>query len=248
MKLANGYILHETEQTVIIATGVNTKSTNEKTGAMIQIYALVRSVDPITANRMGLDKEHICFDCPHSGVINLETGRTSERTCYVTLMHGPSAVYRAYRNGSYPKLSIKDAAAVFTGRAVRFGAYGETCIIPRVWYRTITAVCGKWTGYSHQWKHARYAWLREFVMASCDSPADYHAAVAMGWRTFRVTPKGTKELATFLPGEVNCPASLEGGYRSECSRCGLCAGTLKQAKNVYIEVHGTGANSFKILQ
>lgn len=248
MKLANGYILHETANVVIIATGIKADSTNSKTGAMIQIYSLVRNADPITANRQGLDKEYICFDCPHSGTIDQLTGKVTDRPCYVTLMHGPSAVYRAYRNGSYPKLSIKDAALVFADRAVRFGAYGETCIIPRRWFRAIRAVCGKSTGYTHQWKQAKYSWLREYVMASCDSPADYAQATRKGWRTFRVAPKGTKELGSFLPGEVNCPASIESGHKSECSRCGLCAGTSLPAKNIYIEVHGNGAGHFKILQ
>ena len=41
-----GYILHETEDIVIVATGLGGKSANRKTGAMIQTWILNKHVDP----------------------------------------------------------------------------------------------------------------------------------------------------------------------------------------------------------
>jgi hypothetical protein len=237
----NGYILHETSDVVVIATGINNKSTNTKTGNMIQIYILCSNVDPVTASRTGQDAA-ICFDCPMRGTSDGET--VTGRACYVTLFHGPLAVYRAYQNGNYPKLSITDAASVFTGRTVRYGAYGDTCLIPKVWYRAISAVASGWTGYTHQWQQSKFAWLSQFVMASVESSALQAKATLAGWRTFRVAATDAA-----LPGEVNCPASIEAGKRTTCEHCQLCMGTSKQAKNVYIQAHGNGSKSaFAIIQ
>ena len=79
--MSNGYILHEDHARVIIATGFSTPSDNRKTGDMIQIWILVRSVSPTEAIRTGLDRL-ICGSCVHRG--HEENGRHGvERTCYV---------------------------------------------------------------------------------------------------------------------------------------------------------------------
>jgi hypothetical protein len=131
---------------------------------------------------------------------------------------------------------------VFTGRAVRFGAYGDPVHIPIGIVQAIVAVASKHTGYTHQWKQARYQPYREFVMASVDNPQEYASAFNMGWRTFRVR-SGSEPLAD---REIMCPAADETGHKTSCERCGLCNGSrgvLDARKNIAIIVHGAGRNS-----
>lgn len=59
-----------------------------------------------------------------------------------------------------------------------------------------------------------------------------------------VVPKGAERPA----GDVWCPASSEGGFRSTCQRCGLCAGTSANAASVAIQAHGSGAGKLPVLQ
>jgi hypothetical protein len=247
---ANGFILHETKDIVVIATGFKTRSYNEKTGPMIQVYTLVKAVDPITASRTGAD-EAICFNCRHRGTQNLGTGKVDGRTCFVNLLRGPLGVWKAFQAGKYPKLELERAAQVFAGEQVRFGSYGETCLIPRRWFEAICGVASGWTGYTHQWVLSRHGWLKEYVMASCDTSAEMESALKLGWRVYRVAEKGARVRGEWDGRvEVNCPGSEEAGKRTQCVGCGLCRGTSAGAgvKSIFNEVHGAGASHFAILQ
>jgi hypothetical protein len=129
------------------------------------------------------------------------------------------------------------------GRKVRFGAYGEPSLLPLSIVASIAAVAKGWTGYTHQWRKSEYAGYRECLMASSDSPADFADAQAAGWRTFRVRTAG----AEILPGEIMCPASPEGGNKSQCNRCGLCNGVRAdqdKRKSTSIIVHGVRSKHF----
>ena len=64
--MSNGFILHEDQSRVIIATGFASPSDNRKTGDMVQIWILVKSVDPVEAIKSGLDRL-ICGSCVHRG-------------------------------------------------------------------------------------------------------------------------------------------------------------------------------------
>jgi hypothetical protein len=236
MKTANGYILHQTDNVVVIATGIRGNSQNRKTGAMIQIWILRADVSPVTAVATGADAA-ICGTCPHRG--DLATGR--KRSCYVNVGQAPNAVYRAFRAGSYSFLPMAQYADVFKGRAVRLGAYGDPAVIPQQIVALICSFASRHTGYTHQWTRAE--WLKPFVMASCDSTSDFIQATHHGWRTFRVS--ATREAK---PSEILCPASTEAGNRTQCARCGLCNGA-GSAKNIFIPVHGSGKkNALVVLQ
>jgi hypothetical protein len=54
-------------------------------------------------------------------------------------------------------------------------------------------------------------------------------------RVFRVSIGVDKQA-----GEVTCPAIAEGGRKSTCAKCTLCAGTSIQARDVVIADHATG--------
>ena len=187
-------------------------SRNVKTGDMAQTFILRSGIRPTDALANGEDAS-ICGDCKHRGSID------SPRTCYVEVGKSVNAVYRCYAAGNYPTVSPGDASAMIRGRAVRLGAYGDPAMVPAsVWDSLVSRASG-YTGYTHQWRTATTH--RHLCMASVDSPQEHAEAQAQGWRTFRVRSSATDAM---IPGEVVCPASAEGGNRTQCDRCRLCSG------------------------
>lgn len=207
----------------IVVIAVMGKSSNSKTGPMIQTYILRDDVHPIAAVKAGLDSS-ICGDCVFAG----------GRGCYVKLHHGPASVYRCFERGGYPDISAdpETVAALGVGRKVRLGAYGDPAAAPVAVWRAITSKADGWTGYTHQWRHAPLAGL---CMASVDSAVEQIQAMAEGWRTFRVRTS-SQELNAL---EIVCPASKEAGKRTLCDACLLCRGTSLQAKSIAIVSHGS---------
>jgi hypothetical protein len=206
---------------------------------MIQVWILARHESPVSAVANGHDSI-VCFDCKHRGE------GFKDRSCYVNVGQGPNSVWRAYQNGSYPKLARARYAEVFAHRAVRFGAYGEPVLIPIGIVRAIVALANGHTGYTHQWRKPEYREYRKYVMASCDSMAEYAMAKRLGWRTFRVRTADSAVLAR----EISCPASDEMGKRTQCVRCKLCSGshgTQDARKDIVIIVHGAQAKNFVAL-
>lgn len=239
---ANGVILYEGPSLldgapiVVIATGIKNVSTNAKTGEMIQTYILRSDMTPIDAVHDGAD-ESICGACPHRG-----DGTGHDRSCYVTLFHGPRAVYAAYKRGAYPAMSIRDVNFVlpFQNRMVRLGTYGDPVAVPyEIWRIALQGTKGH-TGYTHQWRRPDVdpAVWAPLVMASADSVADMDDAHALGYRTFRVTPVGDLPIKG---REIVCPASHEAGQKVECIDCKACMGTSAKARvSIQIQAHGTG--------
>lgn len=232
-----GFTLYENvaADIVVIAT---LKTTNRKTGGMIQVWILNRSLSPIDALRTG-ENEKICFDCPHKG------HNFQKRTCYVNMRY-VQGIWKAWTRGRYAFLA-QDMYSLLSGRKIRFGAYGEPICIPLDILAALAAASKGWTGYTHQWRKADLQGYRNYLMASCDSAADAQLAVSKGWRYFRVQEKNGAYLPPVLAGEIVCPASDEMGHKTQCIKCGLCNGTRYQndpRKNITIYVHGSGAKNF----
>lgn len=225
MKKAKGYILHETNEHVAIAT---LESKNSKTGNMAQVWILVKSLSPIEAVHYGKDAI-VCGDCPHRPANN--------GTCYVNIGHGPTAVWNAYRRGTYKPLDGQYEC--FHGYTVRFGAYGDPALIPWRMLGSIAQNCSGFTGYTHLWRTLHPAY-QQFLMASCDSTVEQFLARIQGWRTFRVMPINSN---IPLPSEILCPAESKG---TQCINCKLCAGTSRMAKNIAITAHGKSAKRFGV--
>jgi len=235
---ANGVILYEGPSQldgapiVVIATGLKQVSTNAKTGAMVQTYILRSDIPPMDAVKVGAD-ESICGGCRHRG-----DGTGKQRSCYVTLMHGPRGVYAAYKRGSYPKAEGR-LSDYFKGRMVRLGTYGDPmAVLSNVWNLVLAQAKG-WTGYTHQWRlpNRDPDWAK-LCMASVDTEAEMHEAHALGYRTFRVTPLPHQNIRGV---EVVCPASDEAGKRTTCEQCRACMGTSGKARaSIQIAAHGTG--------
>ncbi len=225
-----GFVLHQDLERVIIAT---LESDNEKTGDMVQIWILATEQSPIDTIKQGKSWK-ICGNCKHDGAFG-------ERTCYVNVPQGPHSVWRAWKRGSYAFLPQYRYADVFSGRSVRFGAYGDPAFIPVSVLRQVAFVADNWTGYTHS-RQGRQD-LIPYLMASCDSPAEYEAAKLDGWRTFRVRSSSDP----LLKGEISCPASDEAGKRTHCIDCRLCDGVRYSndpRKDISIIVHGVGARNF----
>lgn len=237
MPTPNGVILYEGpskldgEPIVVIAVGLKTKSSNAKTGAMVQTYIIRSDQSPIAAVKSGADVS-ICGQCPHRG-----DGTGKERSCYVTLIHGPARVYDGYLRGIYPKVSAFEARELFADKMIRLGTYGDPVAAPLAMWSVATKKAAGWTGYTHQWRDIDPAWSK-LVMASADSVEDMTAAHALGYRTFRVTPDANENIKGL---EVICPASEEAGKKTECFECKACMGTAAKAKvSIQIAAHGTG--------
>lgn len=241
MERPNGYILAQDDDRVVIVTGVTRVSDNSKTSDMLQVWILATAQDPVATVRMGAD-DIICGDCIHRGPFG-------KRTCYVNVVQAPLAIWRAWQRGAYPWLPKSRYADVFTGRVVRWGAYGDPAFIPLDVIRWASFFARGWTGYTHQWRNPAHAALKPFVMASCDSEQDRIDARARGWRTFRVRDASEP----LMSGEIVCPASNEAGHLTSCADCRLCDGRhdgrmerpTDQRKDIAIIVHGVGARNFK---
>lgn len=209
---------------VIVTEG----SSNRKTGDMDQAWILRSDTHPLDAVHDGKDVA-ICGSCRHRG-----TGAPGSRSCYVTVQHGPSNIYKAYQRGYYPVQTPQAAARRLRGRFLRIGAYGDPSTAPFAFWRRLTSLAAGWTGYTHFWRTCDPR-FRQLLMASVDTERERTEALARGWRTFRV-----RQQPQLLEGELVCPASAEAHHRTTCQQCRICSGTSGRAvtRSVAILPHG----------
>lgn len=264
MKKPTGFIVYEGPSLLdgapIVAIALTGKSSNRKTGGMVQTYILRQDVHPCEAVKDGRDAS-ICGDCKHRP----STGGA----CYVVVPQGPTSVWKTYQRGGYPKAEMRAQAfklfrpwagnkadgafyaspihllALGDGRAVRLGTYGDPAAVPAWIWRDLTGYAVKRTGYTHQWRTvagSQRDTLRALCMASVDSEAERLEAHAAGWRTFRVMLPDEALGA----GEFACPASEEAGKRTTCERCGACSGASRGTAQASpaILAHGAKARRF----
>jgi len=230
-----GYIIYEGpsringDPIVAIATGVHNKSHNPKTGPMVQIYILSSKYHPLDAIKCG-GNTSVCGNCPMKRII--KDGKM-HGACYVNLGQGPNNIYRSYKTKRYTKLT---SYAVFKGRAVRFGAYGDPTAIPLKIIKEIASQATSWTGYTHRWQLTKNGGYKDYCIASCDSVALVKKALSIGWTTFR----HKKPESPLLSNETICPNDKDG---TQCITCGLCNG--KSQVNIVIDRHGATASHFK---
>lgn len=225
------------------------QSGNVKTGNMVQTYILRADMEPLAASKSGADVS-ICGQCPHRGTATEDPSKrqAKDRTCYVQLGQGPTVVYRAFARGYYPDACDEAGRrAIGAGRMVRLGTYGDPAAVPSdIWRQLISGAQGH-TAYSHQAGAPGADFAPDLYMQSADSLAQARDAWSAGNRTFRVIPvRDWNEFrrASLDKNEILCPASSEGGFKTTCASCGLCAGAAKQAKSIAIVAHGAGARAF----
>jgi len=229
---------------VLVFTGFAKTSANAKTGDMIQSWILDRRDNPVKISKDCKDKS-ICGDCPQR--------HSKGGGCYVTLMHGPRAVYAAYKRGNYTKLDFENAGhlkllkKVFKTTSLRIGSYGDPTALPYSFWEKFISVFGvkQWTGYTHSWRKNTNQSFKNILMASADNESEASLAQKKGWRTFRV--RGPED--PILSKEFQCPASNEENKRLSCDECLSCYGTKQDAKaqaaNVTIISHGIHSKKFQ---
>ena len=206
------------------------RSENQKTGDMPQVWILRKDCAPTTAASDGTD-EDICGQCAFR--LYLARHDPNRKNCYVTLIHGPNQIWRAYHAGNYaphwPDM-ITDP--------VRIGSYGDPAAVPlKMWRDFLTRCRGGHTMYTHQWR--RFSGLRHYAMASVNSLAEQHTAAEQGWRTFRVIQKEDNHLHNVI-GEITCPATPEAGRRTTCKHCRICdgkKGDYDRRKHITVAAH-----------
>ena len=206
-----------------IAVFATLKSTNSKTGDMVQVSILRTDRAPLDAIKDGSDVA-ICGTCLHR--------RKTGGACYVNVGQGPQAIYKAFKRGNVSDYDL-DA---FRGRMVRFGSYGDPAAIPVHIMQAIASVAKGYTGYTHQLRHKNFdTRVLQFCQVSADSAKQAQAIQAKGHKTFRV------KLASqpILENEIECLADAKG---LSCLECGLCDG---QKANIVINIHGSLQSRFK---
>ncbi len=196
------------------------RSENPKTGNMIQVYVLDQHDHPLTSHKATREGgSSNCGTCP------IASG------CYVVVAQAPAQIYRAYQAGAYPAYDEREHSERFWGRSIRWGAFGDPGAIPLSTVHRINRLVDGWTGYTHQWKEGRdkrTAALARVFMLSCESRDQTDWCRENGYRSFLMSRK-------VEPGLTECPyASSE----VQCIDCGLCCGTERGAKSVYIPPHG----------
>ena len=212
------------------------ESRNGKTGDMVQTWILREDISPLAAIATGADRS-ICGNCVHRG------SEDQERTCYVDASRAPSMVFDAYHRGQYIDLSDdpETVAMLIAQRIVRMGAYGDPAMVPIKQWRMLLAGSAGRTGYTHAWRRVWAQALRPYGMARVDRQSEMDLARAMGWRTFRVR----SESEPLQSNEFACPASEEGGKRTQCIDCQACDGADRPGKaSAAIIVHGSMAKYF----
>ena len=237
-----GYVIYSGPSLIdgqpIIAVALPAKSRNTKTGGMLQTYIIRADIDPRDASKSGADFS-ICGSCPHRGIPSNDPSRkqAERRSCYVLLGQGPRMVYQGYVAGQYVAVEGHAAIAdIGRGRRVRLGTYGDPAAVPSyVWESLISAADGH-TAYSHQSGMSGADVRPDMFMMSADTLETARTYWAEGKRTFRVI----SDVSEVQQTEVICPASEEGGRRTQCERCGLCAGSVIAAKSIAIVAHGAG--------
>ena len=199
-----------------------------------QQFDLANNGEKITMQSFFALDGAVCFDCPFSvsNGAKLSACYTHKLMQYSGFLSSLRSIRTEFTFDEIPELTENIANEIVrqcAGLYVRFGTYGEPSLIPLALMRSICAVAKNWTGYTHQW--LRKTEYSVFLMASVHNQSQAAFAAKQGWRSFVATKEG-------IQGLVNCPASEEAGFKSTCSKCGLCSGIEgKGKKSVWILQH-----------
>ena len=231
--MKNSIPVYRTDTIVAAVTGTKRPSANIKTGPMLQMSILVRKVEPLEALRKGLDRL-ICGGCPYSSTAN-----GGNNDCYVRVEQMPTAVWKSVKDEPIPDINPAD---IRPGQAIRLGSYGDPAFLPLSLLETWT-IGRKFTGYTHQWRTLpESAGYQQYLMASCETPAQVKMANKKGWRAYRTIERPDAPLSG---NEILCPYVSKQGT-VQCADCRLCSGSSIGAKDIAIPLHGGRFNRKKV--
>lgn len=177
----------------------------------------------------------VCFDCPFavSNGAKLSACYTHKMMQYSGFLSSLRSIGKLHESfEDIPHMDAKihmQIVGLCEDKYVRFGTYGEPSLMPVELVGNIIKGAKSWTGYTHQWsKKPEYA---PYFMASTHTEDEERIASLIGYRSFVASPIPIAKL-------ISCPASEEMGFKSNCSKCGLCSGTMgKGSKSVIILEH-----------
>ena len=220
------------------------KRVNRKTGAAVQTYILRDNENKPSENNKTGEDAAICGNCKHKGTPNNNPNKKNAtgRTCYVQFS-GVHAVWRKYNAGGYPTLTANQIIELGCGRFVRMGSYGDPLAAPYpVWQGLLADSVGH-ACYTHQ-----DASINPSTARLCIKSADSIGDLSQSARTFRIIPVSEykqhgKQVLT--KDEILCPATIEGGNKTNCQFCGLCNGQTNKGKSIAVVAHGIARNLIK---
>jgi hypothetical protein len=226
-----------------IATGLKQRpglaSENPKTVGMVQTWIVRAHREPHEA--LSGEDESVCGRCPMRPLLVKAARKAGEDRPYCYVRNSKSwpgliNIFRSWKMGNIPTLTLEEAAQRLEGRLVRLGAYGDPAALPlAVWEELLSRAAGS-IGYTHQWRNPIVdPGFARWVMASVESPAWRDAANRAGYRTYRVdmARDGVK-----LEGEARCPGSKEMGHKLTCASCLACNGTATGRRaDIVIQAH-----------
>tara|TARA_Y100000361_G_scaffold115641_1_gene106407 strand:- start:572 stop:1279 length:708 start_codon:yes stop_codon:yes gene_type:complete len=230
------YRTDDTIQVFRLGTTSNDKIEADKKRKIVQTYTFSLSqMKNIMKNVKGMKKffsvaDTNCMDCPFNKFGKCYTHKFNQYVGFVSMIKSIIKEYDSFENiPTYNDDLHSQIVDICRDTYVRFGTYGEPSLHPLKLIENIVEVASNWTGYTHQWHRNKE--LSKYFMASTHTAKQEQKARSFGYRSFVVT---NDKLGQY----VNCPASKEAGYKSSCSKCGLCSGTNgKTNKSIYILNH-----------
>ena len=226
----------DTLQVISRSTTSNDKIEADKKRKIVQTYTFSRKQFEAIVNRTNSGMREFfsnadtnCLDCPFNEFGKCYTHKFNQYVGFISMLKSIAKETPSWDKIPEFSLSTKVMAQkLSSGTYVRFGTYGEPSLHPVELIEAMVSTCDNWTGYTHQWQKKD---LSPWLMASVHTLEGEQMARSKGYRSYIATDEK-------LDSIVNCPASKEAGYKSSCSKCGLCSGTLgKGTKSIYILTH-----------
>ena len=203
------------EPIVLLLTGDERPSANQKTGPMLQTWYLLRDIPPTEAVRTKLDYA-ICGSCEHRG-----------SSCYVIVGQAPRSVWLSFQRGHAVEPTKDYLKNLLQFRELRIGAYGDPASAPSKVTLDLIKMAKQHVGYTAQWRNRPE--FRGYLMASVNSSEETLEAARRGWKSYRIKLPGEPNLSF----EHDCPSP-----RVLCNQCMACSGD-KTSRT--IQVHGCKA-------
>jgi len=181
-----------------------------------------------------------CFDCPfssNSGTAKCYTHKFMQYSGFVSMLRSIVKEFGSldnvpnYDDKTQRMLINIELAVMAKDRYVRFGSYGEPTMHPIVIVGMMSHVAKSYTGYTHQYVNKPQ--YNKWFMASTHNQLQANTASdKFGFRSFIAVKDNNNVQA------VICPASNEGGFKTNCADCGLCSGVMgKTKKDIVILEH-----------
>jgi hypothetical protein len=169
----------------------------------------------------------VCFDCPFRGYLKCYTHKGEQYAGFCSML---KSLVKEFKEKEIPSLEDvwSKVMKMSMDRYIRFGTYGEPSLIPIDMVSNMIGLSKSHTGYTHQW--AKKPEYHKYFMASTHSDGQSDMARKLGYRSFIVTDKETKNA-------ISCPASKEMGKLTTCEKCGLCSGMRKGKTDIKILDH-----------